>query len=414
MLIGRISKETNDIRELAVDFSTWLGSDELIGRVSTMPVELATVTPPGAWQLFPPSCTPAAAPGSPPDDTTPLEVVSAATLGGKQVQILVSQGTPGLSYLLSVIVVSNTSPRQKEIDVLVDVVDSLNVVVPPGEPPVTEIVSADTTLPVGFAGAVLVQNVTNAPITITLPSSPTLGQTITAADAAGNAGTNTIHWQGAGGTQINGIALYDFTLDFQSVIFQWAGSQWVAQSSLSNIVGTIVGTPLPSLDVTGVVTAGSLNGGALSGTTLNMSGAASVGSLNTPGALNAAAKSGVTLALTGAIADEGHAIQGATQATYSAAQIATWVFSDIAHPVNVCLDGVRGIGILTPGTTQANNGPADGGGGVDLVNGIAGYVMSQMPIGGAFPTTVAVFGMGIADELRRYRQSWPGRHGELG
>jgi hypothetical protein len=80
---------------------------------------------------------------------------------------------------------------------------------------------------------------------------------------------------------------------------------------------------------------------------------------------------------------EGSSVLAASQGGFTAQQIADWVFCNCVDPVSY--DAVRGIGILTPGST------------IDLVNGVAGYVMSQAPISGPFPTSVALFGMGIAD-----------------
>lgn len=80
---------------------------------------------------------------------------------------------------------------------------------------------------------------------------------------------------------------------------------------------------------------------------------------------------------------EGEAILGKSEPGFTAEQIADWIFCNCTDPVSY--DAVRGIGILTPGST------------IDLVNGVAGYVMSQTPISGPYPTSVALFGMGIAD-----------------
>jgi hypothetical protein len=80
---------------------------------------------------------------------------------------------------------------------------------------------------------------------------------------------------------------------------------------------------------------------------------------------------------------EGSSVLAASYNGFTAQQIANWVFCNCVDPVSY--DAVRGIGILTPGSK------------IDLVNGVAGYVMSQAPISGPYPTSVALFGMGIAD-----------------
>lgn len=90
---------------------------------------------------------------------------------------------------------------------------------------------------------------------------------------------------------------------------------------------------------------------------------------------------------TGPISTDGATISAATQGGLAAHQIADWVFCKVCgDPVSY--DAVRGVGILTPGST------------IDLVNGVAGYVLAQTPITGPFPTSVALFGMGIADTNR--------------
>jgi hypothetical protein len=89
--------------------------------------------------------------------------------------------------------------------------------------------------------------------------------------------------------------------------------------------------------------------------------------------------------LTGSVnrPQEGAAIMGASRSGYTAQQIADWIFCNCSDALSY--DAVRGVGILGPGST------------IDLVNGVAGYVMSQTPLSGAFPTSAALFGMGIAD-----------------
>jgi hypothetical protein len=55
--------------------------------------------------------------------------------------------------------------------------------------PIFTTVTGSTTLAPNTIGTVLIRNGTSGPITITLPSGPTLGQTILFKDATGNAGT---------------------------------------------------------------------------------------------------------------------------------------------------------------------------------------------------------------------------------
>jgi hypothetical protein len=106
---------------------------------------------------------------------------------------------------------------------------------------------------------------------------------------------------------------------------------------------------------------------------------------NVTGTLLRQGRGQVTDSLTGPVApaSEGAAVLGRSQNGYTAQQIANWIFCNCTTAVSY--DAIRGIGISTLGTS------------IDLVNGVAGYVMAQAPIAGPYPTAVALFGMGIAD-----------------
>ena len=105
---------------------------------------------------------------------------------------------------------------------------------------------------------------------------------------------------------------------------------------------------------------------------------------NTTGTLLRQGPAMISDSQTSAINAEGATFLSRTQSGFTAQQIANWIFCNACN-VGVSYDAIRGIGILNPGST------------IDLVNGVAGYVMARQAISGPFPTSVALFGMGIAD-----------------
>jgi hypothetical protein len=231
MYVGRIIKETNEVREVPIDLSRWLDFGEFVGRVNILPVALTTFnsavlnTSTGTFRLIEDLSVPPPLVSPPPPDITPL-AISQVSSDGMRVRMLLASGTPGLAYTASVLAVSNSSPRQIELDVLVIVVASFNILQPSGPPPMTQVVSGNTVLPIGFSGLVIVQNTGGGSITITLPQNPTVGQTVRGVDDTGNAGVNSIHWQSADGSPIVNQVIFDFTDNFQSATFTWTGSRW--------------------------------------------------------------------------------------------------------------------------------------------------------------------------------------------
>jgi hypothetical protein len=96
---------------------------------------------------------------------------------------------------------------------------------PASSPAAPIVVSGSGPLPAGSAGDVNINNVTGGPITITLPSSPTLGQVLRLKDVAGNAGTRSITLVPAAGT-IDGNTSYQLVYDFGALELYWMGTQW--------------------------------------------------------------------------------------------------------------------------------------------------------------------------------------------
>lgn len=87
-------------------------------------------------------------------------------------------------------------------------------------------VNTTTTLTTGFNGFVRVDNTTSAPITITLPVTPTASQTITIKDNTGNAGIYTITISG-GAALIEGASTLALMYNYGWVDLIYTGSKWV-------------------------------------------------------------------------------------------------------------------------------------------------------------------------------------------
>jgi hypothetical protein len=88
-------------------------------------------------------------------------------------------------------------------------------------PPYLDVVVSGP-LPVGFSGDVNIRNGTGAALTVTLPTSPTLGQTLRFKDALGNAGAHTITIAGP----IDGFVNYSLYSNYMALELSWLGSQW--------------------------------------------------------------------------------------------------------------------------------------------------------------------------------------------
>jgi hypothetical protein len=117
MLVGRLTKDSADVRRAVVDFITlnWLDLNETIASINTpvIVVEQQQVLNFPQPPVFP---LPA------PVDTTPLTLVSSIILSGNQkVQLLLGVGTPGLTYKVTFVATGSSSGRQKQIDILVTI-----------------------------------------------------------------------------------------------------------------------------------------------------------------------------------------------------------------------------------------------------------------------------------------------------
>lgn len=115
MLVGRLTKDSADLRRVTVDFTDWLDVNETISAVTApvIVVEMNAVFQIGAWS---------ATPLPPPVDSTPMIVVSTTVVdNGLMVQIMLDIGTPGLTYKVTFLATGSSSAREKQIDFFVTV-----------------------------------------------------------------------------------------------------------------------------------------------------------------------------------------------------------------------------------------------------------------------------------------------------
>lgn len=91
----------------------------------------------------------------------------------------------------------------------------------PVMPPTTLVVTTSTVLSDTFAGVVLVEQA--APVTVTLPPSPTVGQAVTVKDALGQAATYAITIAGL----IEGVSGMTISFNYGWASLTWAGAGWV-------------------------------------------------------------------------------------------------------------------------------------------------------------------------------------------
>lgn len=221
-----IYKQAVDTRKLTIDFSRWLDADETIASIGNFAIQSSPPTTSGSWT----SDFPAVEPVTTPADANPLFMDGASVISaGTQVQLLISGGTPQLSYMVSFLVTAGPTQRQKEVDlfVYVNAVVNANMIssITPPALSVT-VVAASVNLATGTTGIVNIQNGTGSAITVQLPSNPVLGQQLDFKDVNGNAFAHHVTVQGASGALIDGSANFVFNENYQAISFRWAGSQW--------------------------------------------------------------------------------------------------------------------------------------------------------------------------------------------
>jgi hypothetical protein len=97
---------------------------------------------------------------------------------------------------------------------------------PAGSPNAPISVTGSVTLPAAVEASVNINNTSAAPITVTLPASPTLDQVYKLKDVAGNAGTFVITVVGSGGSTIDGNPNYQLVSNYMSLELYWTGALW--------------------------------------------------------------------------------------------------------------------------------------------------------------------------------------------
>ena len=230
---GPVNKENLDISRLIVDMSCWLDPSESIIRLEHM---MIYANPPSSvhhWQSDYPLNGCGYSSGGYTSDTYPLDFVRQSVIhGGKVAAIDVAAGTPGFVYAVSFTATAGVSLRRRLVDILMEIDIPLNptmVALSDAPPPsfiYPLVVTASTTLPYGFYGKIYVENSTGAPITITLPPSPTTGQNLVIKDTLGNAGTHAITVMG-NGYNIEGVPSLLMSRNYNWVQLDFTGAQWV-------------------------------------------------------------------------------------------------------------------------------------------------------------------------------------------
>lgn len=239
---GPVFKENLDITRIIFDFSCWLSdvddaTSEPISAViyPIIGLESNTTFPP--YQVDYPLNLNTVSPAL--TDDYPLTVQSVSiTHSATEIEVRLSAGTPGLTYVVSVVASAATTKRRKQVDCLVTVEPPLNPNllsqaspdISDMSPPIT-ISGGDTTLPMGFNGRLYIENQSNAPITITLPVTPVEGQRVAPVDLLGNAQTYPITFIGAAGDNIYSSVSFTSDVNYDDLIFEYVGDHWIILSS---------------------------------------------------------------------------------------------------------------------------------------------------------------------------------------
>jgi hypothetical protein len=237
---GPVFKENLDITRLVYDFTCWLaeedeGTSEPISAVS-YPIVGVESNLGRDWQVDYPlgsNATP-----TPISDDYPLSIQSVAIASSAtEIEVRVSAGTPGITYVVSVIASSATTKRRKQVDTLVTIEEPLNPnLLAQSAPDITDVsppltISGDYTLPLGFAGRIYVENEASLPITITLPVTPTEGQRLAPVDILGNAATYPITYAAATGDTVYTAPSFVSDVNYDDLIFEWVGDHWIVLAS---------------------------------------------------------------------------------------------------------------------------------------------------------------------------------------
>jgi len=244
---GPVTKENMDVTMLVFDFSCWLenaddATSEPISAVIYPMVGLADTSSIGSFRIdYPVDCPETRT--LPPDDY-PLTVQSVEiTDSATEVNVRVSAGTPGLTYVVSVIVSSASTKRRKQVDALVNVEQPLNpnllsIATPDpvdAQPPLT--ISGSYALPMGFVGRIYIENSSGAPISLTLPPTPKEFDRVAPVDINGNAATYPVTVVPSTGDLIYTQPNFVMDVNFDDLIFEYDGQHWIILASRFGFLG---------------------------------------------------------------------------------------------------------------------------------------------------------------------------------
>lgn len=244
---GPVNKENMDLARFLIDFSCWLDTGESISKIEHLMI-LAN----------PPQTVPPWQQDYPLDQTSSTEVPvdsfpllpwdQSINADGKSVRMAFTAGTPGLTYAVSFTCTGAVSQRRREVDILLVIDLPLNPgMVSPGDLPDPEaagptIINVSTALPLGFTGRLYVENTSGAPIQITLPPSPSLGDIISPVDIARNFVTFPCTYKGSVADLIYADNTFLTTISGDDLSFEWAGDHWIV---LTNRYGFIAAGSSP-------------------------------------------------------------------------------------------------------------------------------------------------------------------------
>lgn len=243
---GPVNKDNMDVSRLIVDFSCWLDPSESITELAHLMI-LAE----------PPASVPPWRSNYPLDETTivtvpvdayPLAFVRNQVIhSGKAVALDMGGGTPGLTYVVSFVATAGVSRRRREVDILLVIDQPLNpgmVALSPGVTPVYVyplVINMTTALPFGLNGRVYIDNTTGAPITVTLPPSPLMGDVVCFLDIGFTNGTYPVTFIGAFGSENilhpSGITEFVSTFAGDDLCFEWTGTFWAVASKHYGFLG---------------------------------------------------------------------------------------------------------------------------------------------------------------------------------
>ncbi len=241
---GPVNKDNMDISRLIVDFSCWLDISESIIGLEHLAVfaEPPQIAPP--WQAnYPLDETSSIVV---PSDTYPLEFIRNNVIqSGKAISLDVGAGTPGLTYAVSFVATAGVSLRRRLVDILMVIDRPLNpgmVALASGLTPVYTyplVITATTILPYGFRGRVYIQNNVNAPIQVTLPPSPTMGDVVSFVDIAHTNGLFPVTVIGAPGSTVigNGGTHVISAMADDDFGFEWTGTFWAVTTAHYGFLG---------------------------------------------------------------------------------------------------------------------------------------------------------------------------------